>query len=194
MTLEHAPYIAIVFVAVALEQLCLAFALPVARLLVRGWHYGYTALAAPDDRVERRLEMASDAHEYVADQRAQGYKPAEAALRLLGHVLFGVWADIVWTAAHARVPRLPVPHPTGTMRVCAVSASALLLGLSEARVLLSAGGGDSALSVVPVLSGLAAGAINRAMLRRRPRALAGAGHDAARVYERRTTGVLDGPD
>jgi hypothetical protein len=194
MMAEHAPVVMTLVAAVVLEQLYMAFALPVARLLVRGWHYGYTALAAPDDRAERRLEMASDAHEYLADQLSEGYKPGQAALLLLGHVLLGAWADIVWTAAHARMPRRPVLRPMRSVRVCAVSVSGLLLGLSEARLLLSPGGWDTALSVVPVLSGLAAGAVNRAMLRRDTRALTRAAQDAVRGRERRTIGARDDTD
>jgi hypothetical protein len=97
-----------------------AFALPLAKLIVRGWVRIYTAPVHPELRARRREEIESDLWEQQAAEREAGYRPVEIGLRLVARWILGVPADLLWSIPRA----LPLEDYT--------SVSVLLLTIAMA--------------------------------------------------------------
>ena len=60
-----------------------AFALSVVMFIVKAWTRLYTMAAPEHERESRRAEATSVLHEQRSASRAEGYKPAEVAIRVL---------------------------------------------------------------------------------------------------------------
>ncbi len=56
----------------------------------------YTALLAPTRREERRAEIESDVWEHLADARAEDQRAFVTQLAMLGRLVVGIPADLVW--------------------------------------------------------------------------------------------------
>lgn len=80
-----------------------AYGLPIATSLVKLWVRAYTHATVFGLRADRRAEMASDMAEQIGALRAEGYRPSEIGARVLVRMMFGVWSDLVWMAAHLQV-------------------------------------------------------------------------------------------
>ena len=79
-----------------------AFALSVVTFIVKAWTRLYTMAAPEHERECRRSEADSVLHEQHSTSRAEGYKPAEAAVRVLFRMALRVRSDMAWL-----VPYLP---------------------------------------------------------------------------------------
>lgn len=91
-------------VVVGVAMLAGAFSLPVVRVLLVAWTWLYTLTAAQESRDRRRLEVKSDVHDQITDDRADGgMNNSEIALRLAFRFALGVPADFLFAAESIRV-------------------------------------------------------------------------------------------
>ena len=95
---DHGLTIAILsFVALTISK---AFALPMVKLVVKGWVWIYSGAAPKAARDRRRREIDAELHDEIQDFRAGGYHPAEIALHVLAVMVLGMRADIAWATYH----------------------------------------------------------------------------------------------
>ena len=77
-----------------------AFALPSVSLFARCWTWLYSMAAPETERDRRRKDIESELHEEIQDLQAEGYHPAEVALRVLVRVAIGIPADVTWAVCY----------------------------------------------------------------------------------------------
>ena len=77
-----------------------ALALSVVTFIVKGWIRLYTIVAPEHERESRRAEADSVLHEERSTSRAEGYKPAEVAVRVLLRMALRVRSDMAWLAPY----------------------------------------------------------------------------------------------
>ncbi len=81
--------------AMLINLLVQAIALPIAKSLVKVWTWLYTWPAPRDERQSRRAEVVSDLHEQILDARI-GSTETTVAFRILFRMLWGLKDDVVW--------------------------------------------------------------------------------------------------
>lgn len=77
-----------------------ALALSAVTFIVKGWTRLYTIAAPEHERESRRAEADSVLHEERSAFRAEGYKPAEVAVRVLLRMALRVRSDMAWLAPY----------------------------------------------------------------------------------------------
>jgi hypothetical protein len=110
---ELNPAILLGVVLFLLNQLAPAYFPSLAKALVRGWVWLYTSVLPQEAKERRRMEMASDFWEQMQAERAEGFAPHVAALRVLGRLLPGIPSDLSWSVRNIRLPTLPLRLPPG---------------------------------------------------------------------------------
>ena len=85
-----------------LERLFEAPALSVARWLVLSWTWAYTMATPTEQRAARRVEVLSDLHDQIEQEREGEIAPSKTALHVVARLVLGIWDDLGWS-----VPFLP---------------------------------------------------------------------------------------
>lgn len=111
-------------VVLFLLRLLLPAYLPsLAKVLFRGWVWLYTSVLPHEVKERHRMEMASEFWEQMQAERAEGFAPHDAALRVLGHFVHSIPSHLSWSISNIRLSSLPLRlpwrpavHPTGTVK------------------------------------------------------------------------------
>jgi hypothetical protein len=112
--------------------------------LVTNWVRLYTAGLAPDERAERRAEIASDLWEQRAAMRDAGESGGRTALAIGGRWLAGIPDDLAWRAARRssrnepdrQRERSPSVNGLGSIRSLAAPLALAVVAVAVAGVLV----------------------------------------------------------
>jgi hypothetical protein len=103
----------------------------VAAGLARAWVRTYTAGLPPDARERRTEQLESDLWEHEADLAGLGVTPSLAGLEILGRLVRGIPADVLWRF-QLEGPRMEIKIPFERMTGLLLLALAILIPISGA--------------------------------------------------------------